>query len=194
MTATRSHRCTTTPRSCVTRIYFSLNRDVERRGRLVEQQDARLQHQRARDRHALALAARHLVRIAVAERCVQPDPVKDPHDPRVDVADLVDVQRLGQCRVDGVARVQRTVRILEHHLHRAAALAVDLVAQRLAADADPALPMLVQAGEAAQHGGLARARFAHQAEGFPFADLERHLVQHLVQIGPAAEGQFERFY
>ena len=45
---------------------FRLHRDVERRGRLVEQQDARLQDQGAGDGHALALAARKLVRIAVA--------------------------------------------------------------------------------------------------------------------------------
>ena len=36
---------------------FGLNRDVERRGRLVEQQDTRLKDQGARDRYPLALSA-----------------------------------------------------------------------------------------------------------------------------------------
>ena len=37
--------------------HLRLHRGVERRGRLVEQQDRRLEDQRARDGHALALAA-----------------------------------------------------------------------------------------------------------------------------------------
>ena len=41
---------------------------VERAERLVEQQDARLDGERARERDALALAARQLRRVAVAER------------------------------------------------------------------------------------------------------------------------------
>ena len=46
---------------------------VERRGRLVEQHDLRRQAQRARDRHALLLAARQLQRIlaAPARRCAR---------------------------------------------------------------------------------------------------------------------------
>ena len=45
--------------------HLRLDRDVERRYRLVEDQDLRLQHQRAGDRDALALAAGEHVRIAV---------------------------------------------------------------------------------------------------------------------------------
>ena len=40
---------------------------VERAERLVEQQDLRLDGQRARERHPLALAARQLGRVALAE-------------------------------------------------------------------------------------------------------------------------------
>src|SRR5712692_4975329 len=43
-----------------------LDRHVQRRGRLVEHDEARLQHQGPRDRDALALAARELVRVSVA--------------------------------------------------------------------------------------------------------------------------------
>ena len=44
--------------------YLRLDRDVERRDRLVGHDQRRVQHQRARDRDALALAAREHVRIA----------------------------------------------------------------------------------------------------------------------------------
>ena len=54
-------------------------RRIDHRDRLVGDQQARLQQQRARDHQALALAARQLVRKA-AERVgvVQPDPVRRP--------------------------------------------------------------------------------------------------------------------
>ncbi len=52
---------------------FRLHRNVERRGRLVEQQQFWLKHQGARDRHALALAAGELMRKAEAETPVEPD-------------------------------------------------------------------------------------------------------------------------
>ena len=45
---------------------FRLHREIERGGRLVEEQDARLHDQRPRDGDALALAARDLVGIAIA--------------------------------------------------------------------------------------------------------------------------------
>ena len=44
-----------------------LDRHVQRRGRLVQQHDLGLQDQGAGDRHPLPLAARELVRVAVAE-------------------------------------------------------------------------------------------------------------------------------
>ena len=43
-----------------------LHRHVERRGRLIENQEFRLEHERPGDGDALALAARELVRVAVA--------------------------------------------------------------------------------------------------------------------------------
>ena len=52
-----------------------LDRDVERRDRLVGDDQLRLQRQRARDADALALAARELVRVAVVVLGVQADGV-----------------------------------------------------------------------------------------------------------------------
>ena len=77
ITAIRSQKCATTARSWLTRMLVSrrrlriadrrfrdlgLNRDVERRGRLVEQEDLRFEDQGAGQGHALTLSARKLVR------------------------------------------------------------------------------------------------------------------------------------
>ena len=79
MTATRSAMFHARPRSCVTtsiadarlahepqhqREDLAAHRGVERGDRLVGDEQARLEHHRARDHHALALPARELVRVA----------------------------------------------------------------------------------------------------------------------------------
>jgi hypothetical protein len=53
-----------------------LHRDVERRGRLVADEELGLERERARDRDALALPARELVRIARAVGRREPDLVE----------------------------------------------------------------------------------------------------------------------
>ena len=60
-----------------------------------------LEDQRARDRHALALAARELVRVAEAEARAEPDLVERPLDAPVGLAaprQPVDGERLGSIR------------------------------------------------------------------------------------------------
>ena len=49
-----------------------LDRDVERRDRLVADDEFRLERQSARDPDALALAARHFVRVAIGEIRTEP--------------------------------------------------------------------------------------------------------------------------
>jgi hypothetical protein len=63
------------------------------------------------------LAAGELVRVAESEARAQPHFVQCPDDALFDIGKTVDRQRLQQQPVDGLARVQRTIRILEHHLH-----------------------------------------------------------------------------
>ena len=53
--------------------HLRLDRDVERRDRLVGDQQLRFQRERARDADALALPAGELVRVAVVVLGVQPD-------------------------------------------------------------------------------------------------------------------------
>ena len=155
MTISRSHIWSMTARSWLTKHVgeallgakprqevedLRLHRGVERRGRLVEQQDLRLQDQRAGDRDALALAAGELVREAEAEGRAEPDVVERLHDALLLVGEAVDGERLGKHAVDRVARVQRGVGVLEHHLHAAGEGAAARRRQRLAVDQDVARP------------------------------------------------------
>ncbi len=97
--------------------YLRLDRDIERRGRLVEQQDARLENERTRDRDPLSLAAGKLVGIAIAERRTQPDLVERALDPAIRIVEPMDRHRFAQDAIDRVARMERAIGILKHHLN-----------------------------------------------------------------------------
>ena len=168
--------------------HLRLHRDVERRGRLVEQQHRRLQHQRPGDRHPLPLAARELVRIAVEEGRRQADVDHRLLHPLRPPVEAVDDQRLGQRGADRVPRVQRAVGVLEHHLHVAAVGLARGLAHRLAADLDPAGPGVEQEPDALQDRGLARARLADEAEALARADREADVVEDLPRLVAEAEG------
>src|SRR6185312_2196234 len=83
---------------------------------LVEQQQARLEHEGAGDGDALALPARELMRIAVAESRIESHRNERRLDARGPVANAVDEERLGKRAGDRMARVERAVRILEDEL------------------------------------------------------------------------------
>ena len=105
--------------------HLRLDRHIERRHRLVEHHDLRLQHQRAGNRHALPLAARKHVRIALGVLGEQTDA---RHHRGGSLSAFrraqrrVDQQRLGQRVSDLLAWVQAGERVLEHHLHLLAQL------------------------------------------------------------------------
>jgi hypothetical protein len=144
--------------------HLGLHRRVQRRGRLVQQQQLRLQDQRARNGDALALAARQLVRVAEAKAAAQADLVQRALDARLGVGQAVDGQRLGQDAVDRLPRVQAAVRVLEHHLHLAAKGLAARRGPRRCPPAHRAGRARRQPADGAQHGRLARARFADDAE------------------------------
>ena len=100
--------------------HLRLHRHVEHRDRLVADQPVGVEHERGGDRHALALAARQLVRVAVGEPVGgQADVGQRPVDPRrvLGGRHLCDHQRLAHDRAHAHARVERLVRVLEDHLH-----------------------------------------------------------------------------
>ena len=115
-----------------------LDRDVERRDRLVADDQLRAQGERARDADSLALAARELVRIAVREARVEADDVEQLADADAAVAaraDPVHDQRLADDVSDRHPRVERRVRVLEDDLHLAPHLAERFAAELRQLDA-----------------------------------------------------------
>ena len=99
-----------------------LHRDVERRDRLVGDDQARMQRQRARDADALALAAAEGVREAAHVLRAQPDPAQQIGHPLLAlpaVRHAVDQQRLADEVEQRHARIERGERVLEDHLHLA---------------------------------------------------------------------------
>ena len=178
-----------------------LDGDVERRGRLVGDQQVGLVGQSHGDHHALALAARELVREGV-------EPVR-----RLGNADLlqqleralargrarqalVQDQHLVHLPLDRVQRVERGHRLLEDH-RDAVAAHVQKVARRradqlAALEADAAVGMVGhRVGQELQdrqrRHRLARARFAHHRQGLAALDLEADVAHGAHGIVAGAE-------
>ena len=106
--------------------HLRLHRDVERRGRLVGDQQVRLGDQHHGDHHALAHAARNLVRIELRDALGIVDAHRFQHRAHAlgDVAApelLVRQQRLGDLRADRHDRVEREFRVLHDHRDAGAA-------------------------------------------------------------------------
>ena len=100
-----------------------LDRDVERRDRLVGDDQPRAQRERPRDADPLALPARELVRVAVDVVGREADDLEQLlHAPAHLAARAlpVDAERVADDLADALARVERRVRVLEDHLHLAA--------------------------------------------------------------------------
>ena len=142
--------------------------------RLVHQQDARLDHERAGDGDALLLAAGQLVRLAVGE-------VRYLHQLQSLVhaglyllgRNLARLETVGdiiahtQVREDGV--------VLEHHAD--VALVSGHVVDALVAEIEVAALDGVKARYHAQKRGLAAAGRAEQREEFALADVQRNAVE-----------------
>ncbi len=117
------------------RQHLRLDRHVERGGRLVRDQQARIAGQRHRDHHALAHAAGELVRIGVDARrrirnADEPQHLQDLLAPLGPAHRPVQHDRLGDLVADGHHRVQRAHRLLEDHRDVAAADVGHVVARQ----------------------------------------------------------------
>ena len=97
--------------------HLSLDRDVERRDRLVQHHEARLGRERARHGDALTLPAGHLRWTATKELGAEPDELEEldhTRPPGVPVPDPVHDKGGGDDPSDGTSAVERARRILEH--------------------------------------------------------------------------------
>ena len=98
-----------------------LDVDVERRDRLVGDDELGRDRERARDRDALPLAARELVRKLLRRARARPDQRQQLVDARAQRRlvgrETVKAHRLGENLRHRHARIERRVRVLEDHLH-----------------------------------------------------------------------------
>ena len=147
---------------------------VEVGERLVHEEHARLAHDRAPHRHALALAAGELTGLALQVRR-QLEHLGDLAHPLVALAalDLGHAQREADVVGHAQVRVERVV--LEHH--RDVAALGRVVADVAVADVDGAGVDLLEPGEHPQRRRLARARRADEHHQLAVADLQVERVQ-----------------
>ncbi|MPL96993.1 hypothetical protein SDC9_43180 [bioreactor metagenome] len=162
--------------------HLRLDRDVERRDRLVTDQKRRIGGQRPRDHHALALPARELVRIAPALIGAQPDRGHQRGGAGRALlrrADAVDVERLADLRGDRQPPVKRRERVLPDHLHARPQPAPDRGAEARQGHALEQHRAALRRVKAQQHPPerrLARARLADDAQRLARAQLQADLV------------------
>ena len=162
------------------------DRDIERRYRLVADDQPGPQDHRARDADALALTAGELVRIAVDHMRRQAGSGQHVPDARPDLGSvevrLVRDQRLGDDVAYGHARTERGKRVLEHDLHAAPLLAQPFRVESrevLAEPDDAARARLDQTEHGAAECRLAAAGFADDAERLAGMQLEAYAIDRL---------------
>ena len=165
---------------------LGLNGDVECGDRLVADDELRIQRERSRDAHPLALAAAHLVGIAIREGGMQPADGQQLGDPLAALAgvrlDAVHLHGLADDVADLHSRVQRAVGILEDDLdllpYGDQVLLVQ-AAEVHALEDDVAGGGTLELQYAAPGGGLAAAGLSHEAQGLPLLDGEGDVVHRL---------------
>ena len=176
------------------------DRDVEHADRLVGKDDLGLDGERARDRYALPLPARELVRVLLGDlpRWNEPDRVQQLVDALVDLRgrhDAVDPERSLDVVADGLHRVERPERILEDHLHlRAVAKDVPLAPctrDVAAVEDDRTVARVVQTCEQARDGRLSTPALADERGDLPGVQLERDVVDGVHVLAPerVADGE-----
>ena len=162
--------------------HLRLDHHVERGGRLVGDEQARLAGEREPDQHALALAPRELVRIVARAPGRQPDQLEQLTDARRHLAApvlRVQADRLADLIADTLHRVERVERALEDdrevgpahgaqapRLHLQHVLAVE---QHLAGHLRA---LRQQPQQRRRHRGLAAARLARQPERLAGVEVE----------------------
>ena len=153
---------------------------VERAGRLVGEDHPRLADQRARDRDALLLTARHLGRRVIGP-VGEPDALEVLHRLLVAPAprDALVVERQRDVLHRGLERQQ--VERLEHEAEEAVAIVrrlalAEILDQRVA---EPVLAgvVVVEDAEDVEQRRLAGARRAHDRDHLAFGDLEIDVAQ-----------------
>ncbi len=182
-----------------------LRGDVERGGRLVRDQEFRLQHQRHRDHDALALAAGQPMRVG-GEDALDLGQAnllhhgQDAFSPGAGVEIGVDAQDLVDLAADRHHRIERRHRLLKDHRHgggaqlpqAAVAGGENLLADQFDAAARRHQRALWQQAHHRQRGDrLARSAFADQAKRLAFVNPQRDAVDDALIARIVAEADDE---
>ena len=134
---------------------------VQRRQRLVQQQDLRLRYQRARQGHALALPARQSLDIALGELAdLQPFQPSDPAPPPLGAADPAHLEP----ELDILPHIEEGKQRQRLPDHRRVAFVNRHVVHQPPADANLALGRRFQPGDHSERRRLAAARRAHDRD------------------------------
>ena len=156
------------------------DRHVEHRDRLIRDQDARPDGERASDGDPLPLPTRQLVRELGRElrRRLQSHAGEKAGHGRVDVVagEMMDLERAGELVPDPVHRVQRSERILKDHLDGRGIGARAGRRRRAAVDEDAAPVRFDDLGEEPSDGCLAGPALAHQRSHLAAVEPHRHVV------------------
>ena len=158
------------------------DRHIQRRHRLVADDEFRFHRERAGNGDALALAAGEFVGIATRKARLEPDQAQqflDPFTAACGRNQVVQAQGLGQDLAHGHARIERGIGILKDDLRVAAegAQLVRVQGQEIAAlEANVAGIRLDQPQHQPAHGGFAAAGLADQRQRLAGIDAEADAV------------------
>ena len=165
---------------------LALDREIQRRHRLVQHQHLRIEHQRARHRDPLPLSAREHVRIALVMLGAQAGQAQ--HLARLRGAlrpshgRTVDLQRLLEDRADLLARVERAVGILEHDLHRRAQAGPVVFRRGRSVEAEMPRRRLLDQRHHPRERRLPAPTFAHHGQRLAGVKREARLLQRLHRL------------
>src|SRR5205823_2341957 len=157
-----------------------LHRDVERRGRLVADDEFGFRGKGARNRDPLPLTAGEFVRILDAVIGVQADQAQQLADPVLDVAfalyEVERADRLGHDGIDPEARIEARIRVLKDHLDAAAQplarVRLSGIRHRHAVDHDFARAWRQQSHDHPGDRGLSGAGLADERKGLAPPDID----------------------
>ena len=162
-----------------------LGRDVDARGRLVQDQDARVGQQRPRERDQLALADREPGAALLDRRCRSPSGSASMNSsaPTASAAAPDRPRAVASGRPNAMfsrTRAREEEALLRHDPELPAQRRHGDVAQVVPVDRDAPAGRVVEAGEQLDDRRLARAGVARRARpSGPASDRERDAVQHL---------------
>src|SRR5690348_826782 len=165
--------------------YLRLDRNVERRHRLVEHEETRAHCERPRDPDALALPARELMRITVKRVGPDPDHIEQFDDPLLLLSaacETMDLDSFADNRPHPHARIQRCVGILEDELHLTAQMtkfAAGKGGEIASVEEDLAGSWLDELEDEPAQRRFPRSRLADQPERFARDDFEVDAVDRL---------------